>query len=93
MLRSNFADWFFVQNNVPVPSLSTSFRHTQYWLGGAIPIGYLGICFLVFAALRMEPSSGGLKMLGPGSDTLRWCGMVGGAVAWLEKVYHCGIGL
>jgi hypothetical protein len=29
-------------------------------------------------------------MLGPGSDTIRTCGLVGVGVALLEEVCHCG---
>ena len=32
---------------------------------------------------------GGLNMLGPGSDTIRKCGLVGVGVALLEEVCHC----
>jgi hypothetical protein len=35
---------------------------------------------------------GGLNMLGPGSGTIRRCGLVGVSVVLLEKVCHCGSG-
>jgi hypothetical protein len=35
---------------------------------------------------------GGLNMLGPGSSTVRKCGLVGVGVALLEEVCHCGYG-
>ena len=33
---------------------------------------------------------GGLNMLGPGSGTMRRCGLVGVGVTSLEEVCHCG---
>jgi hypothetical protein len=33
---------------------------------------------------------GGLNMLGPGSGTVRRCGLIGVGVALLEEVCHCG---
>jgi hypothetical protein len=35
---------------------------------------------------------GGLNMLGPGSGTIRRCGLVEVGVALLEDVCHCGGG-
>jgi hypothetical protein len=35
----------------------------------------------------------GLNMLGPGSGTIRRCGLVRVGVALLEEVCHCGGGL
>ena len=35
---------------------------------------------------------GGLDVLGPGSDTIRRCGLVGVSVALLEEVCHYGGG-
>jgi hypothetical protein len=32
-----------------------------------------------------------LNMLGPGSGTIRRCGLVGVGVALLEEVYHCEV--
>jgi hypothetical protein len=31
-------------------------------------------------------------MLGPGSGTIRRCGLVGVGIAWLEEAYHWGVG-
>ena len=36
---------------------------------------------------------GVLNMIGPGSGTIRRCGLVGVGVALLKEVYHCGGGL
>jgi hypothetical protein len=36
---------------------------------------------------------GGLNTLGPWSDTIRRCGLVGVGVALLEEVCHCGHGI
>ena len=36
---------------------------------------------------------GGLNVLGPGSGTIRRCGLVGVGVALLEEVDRCGSGL
>ena len=36
---------------------------------------------------------GGLNMLGPGSSTIRRCGLYGVGVALLEEVCHCRRGL
>ena len=36
---------------------------------------------------------GGLNMLGPGSGTIKRCGLVGVGVTLLEEVCHCGCGL
>jgi hypothetical protein len=38
----------------------------------------------------MGASCGGLNVLGPGSGTVRRCGLVGVGVALLEEVCHCG---
>ena len=37
----------------------------------------------------MKRSCVGLNMLGPGSDTIRSCGLVCMGVALLEEVCHC----
>ena len=39
---------------------------------------------------RRKAICGGLNMLGPGSGTIRRCGLVGVGVALLEEVCHCG---
>ena len=36
---------------------------------------------------------GGLNVLGPGSDTIRRCDLVGVGMALLEEVCNCGGGL
>jgi len=41
----------------------------------------------------MYACCGGLKMLGPGTGTVRRCGLVGVGVALLEEVCHCGGGI
>ena len=41
---------------------------------------------------RKEGRCGGLNMLGPGSGTIRRCGLVGVGVALLKEVCHCGSG-
>jgi len=40
--------------------------------------------------LNMKAECCGLNMLGPGSGTLRRCGLVGVGVALWEEVCHCG---
>ena len=49
-----------------------------------IPINTLIICSFD------NGHRGGLKMLGPGSDTIRRYGLIGVGVALLEEVCHCG---
>ena len=39
------------------------------------------------------PHYGDFNMLGPESDTIRRCGLVGVGMALLEEVGHCKVGL
>ena len=45
---------------------------------------------MLLAIVLLNKQYGGLNMLGPGSGTIRWCGLVGVGVALLEEVCHCG---
>ena len=40
--------------------------------------------------MPVDAPCGGLNMLGPGSGTIRKCGLVGVGVALLEEVCHFG---
>ena len=44
---------------------------------------------VIYKMGRKKGWYGGLNKFGPGSSTIRMCGLVGVGVALLEKVCHC----
>lgn len=45
------------------------------------------------SSIRSISTYGGWNMLGPGSSTIKSCGLVGIGVVLMEKVCHCGVGV
>ena len=55
-------------------------------------LGRLFKTSLAVSSIYFHGSCDGLYMLGPGSGTIKRCGLIGGGVALLKEVCHRGVG-
>ena len=75
-----------------LPLLQQDSPGSTYCLAGLCICLYQLLSEASLMTIAVGRTCDGLNMLGPGSGTIRRCGLVGVGVALLEEVCHCGGG-